>query len=81
MVTREFLESQEYARKREAMQVSVNKHNYVPKERSYEVWKKTPEEKLALANMMLAHKNELRKAGLNYKKSINKWAPIHIKVW
>lgn len=81
MVTKEFLESKEYAVKREAMQREINRACYKTQERSSEIWKKTPEEKLLLANMKLNHREKVRNAGFDPNKRINTSEPFIGKVW
>ena len=81
MVTKEFLESKEYATKREILQREINRNTYKPKECSYEKWKKSPEEKLQLVTAKINHKNLIRKAGFDPKKRLNLPEPVSGKVW
>lgn len=81
MVTKEFLESKEYAIKRENLQKEINQSCYKTKETSSERWKKTPEEKLAYATAMLNHRDSIRKAGFDPNKRMNISQPVTGKVW
>jgi len=78
---RGFMESPEYLAKRANMQAEVNKFNYKPKERSSEKWKKTPEERLQLANLKLQLFTAIRKHGNDPKKRMNDAEPIRVTVW
>jgi len=81
MVTNDFLESKEYATKRENLQKEINRNCYNTKDTSSERWKKTPEERLSFATMMLNHRDSIRKAGFNPNKRMNISAPVTGKVW
>ena len=81
MVPKEFLDSKEYAIKRENLQKEINRSCYNTKETSSERWKKTPEEKLTYATMILNHRDFIRKAGFNPNTRMNISEPVTGKVW
>ena len=58
-----------FAAQRERVQAELNKDNIKPV--SFEVFKKTPAERVKLANAKWKHKQQLINAGLNPKKHMN----------
>lgn len=81
MATSKEFEAPEVLRRRQALQAEINRNCYKPKEFSGERWKKTPEEKLVLANAVLRHRQDMRKDGLNHKKRMNVYEPVHARIW
>ena len=75
-VSREF-ETKEVLARRENLKAEINKACYKTKEQSSEKWKKTPEERVLLANLKLQLFEALRKAGHNVKKRMNTSEPFH----
>lgn len=59
----------QYEHKRREVQAEINKQ--IVKPISFEVFKKTPGEKVNIANAKAKHKKELLAAGLNPKKHMN----------
>lgn len=81
MVTQDFLNSQEYATKRAAINREINRNTYKPSTVSAERWQKTKSERTQLAEYKTNVLTDLLTAGLNPKRRMNVSAPIHIVLW
>ena len=71
----------EIQRKREQIRTEINRNCINTKEQSAEKYKKTPEERLQLANLKLKCFTDIRKAGFDPKKRMNVAEPTTGKVW
>ena len=67
---------------REKIQKEINSHN-IPKNYNLfeKLFKKTMEEKIALANAKMASRRDMRKNGFNPNTRMNTSEPIHVRVW
>ena len=81
MVTQDFLNSQEYATKRAAINREINRNTYKPSTVSAERWQKTKSERTQLAEYKANVLTDLLTAGLNPKRRMNVSARVHIVFW
>lgn len=81
MVTKDFLDSKEYAVKREAMTREINRACYNTKERSSERWRKTKEERAQLKQLKGVNKFQVTQAGHNPAKRFNVSEPVIGRIW